>query len=364
MSKEKSKVIIIGSGISGSLTGALLHKRGYDVNIFDHQYTSDIPNEKINNATRASLGILMGNCYSRLSGRGWKLRQKSMQLWSKWIEELSTNDIKLSIDGPLIKLAHSDEEYLEMKKFIALRTNKKVELLDERITYQLKRYFPKRKIQGFISHDDGRINPRLLMDSLREYLQTKKVTIYQEKIIQIKKIINSRNKWSIVNEIGEEYKSEFLILCNSVGSQKLLETINFKIELEPVLGQALELEVKQPNINLLKLPKIININGINIIPISEKQFILGSTLEYGLKADEDELNNLYLHNLYLPKWTREARTIRKWYGIRCRPKKDYSPIIKVIDENLLLCTGLFRNGILLAPACAEWIANEIDKKKI
>ena len=48
-----------------------------------------------------------------------------------------------------------------------------------------------------------------------------------------------------------------------------------------------------------------------------------------------------------------------WYGVRSRPDGEPSPIMKKLEDGLIICTGFYKNGILLAPACSRWVANEI-----
>jgi len=55
----------------------------------------------------------------------------------------------------------------------------------------------------------------------------------------------------------------------------------------------------------------------------------------------------------------KGKITNKWYGIRSRPDGEPSPIIKFLDNGLILCTGFYKNGILLAPACSNLVANRI-----
>ena len=50
---------------------------------------------------------------------------------------------------------------------------------------------------------------------------------------------------------------------------------------------------------------------------------------------------------------------KKWYGVRSRPDGEGSPVMKILDDGLIICTGFYKNGILLAPACSKWSANEV-----
>jgi glycine/D-amino acid oxidase-like deaminating enzyme len=39
-------------------------------------------------------------------------------------------------------------------------------------------------------------------------------------------------------------------------------------------------------------------------------------------------------------------------------------LLKELEPGLLINTGHYRNGILLAPSCAEWIGLKIENKSI
>ena len=60
-----------------------------------------------------------------------------------------------------------------------------------------------------------------------------------------------------------------------------------------------------------------------------------------------------------PNWLIKGKISKKWYGIRSRPDGEPSPIMKNLEDGLIICTGFYKNGILLAPACSKWVANEI-----
>ena len=68
-----------------------------------------------------------------------------------------------------------------------------------------------------------------------------------------------------------------------------------------------------------------------------------------------------MKNLYgnAPEWLQKAQIQHKWYGIRARPIDQAAPILKTLEAGLILNTAHYRNGILLAPACAEWVSNQI-----
>ena len=126
-----------------------------------------------------------------------------------------------------------------------------------------------------------------------------------------------------------------------------------------MLGQAIEVEINDAEVNLLSLPKQFNINGKNIIQKSKNTLIIGSTDEYGTSPKENVFDKLTDFIDKKPKWLTEDKISKKWFGIRSRPDGEPSPIIKNLNDGLIICTGFYKNGILLAPACSKWVTNEI-----
>ena len=195
-----------------------------------------------------------------------------------------------------------------------------------------------------------------LLKTINIYLKNKKINFINEEIIEIKKI---NNQWISTCKNKSEIKSDAIILCNSLNALKLIDLNSHDIKLKPVLGQAIEIAINEKETNLLSLPKHFNINGKNFLPLNKNKIIIGSTDEYGIKPKEnifEELTN-YLENK--PKWLVKDNITSRWFGIRSRPEGEPSPILKSLEKGLILCTGFYKNGILLAPACSNWISNEI-----
>ena len=73
-----------------------------------------------------------------------------------------------------------------------------------------------------------------------------------------------------------------------------------------------------------------------------------------------------MQNLYgnAPEWLQNAQIQKEWYGIRARPTKQPAPLLEKLEPGLIINTGHYRNGVLLAPACAEWINEKITNQFI
>ena len=297
----------------------------------------------------------MGNIFQRSSGRGWRLRQRSMTLWPEWIEELNKGDYPIKIEKPLIKLARSKPEAEFMQKLERERKNLGVNYFTKDSKFYSNEIFPTINFGGLISYNDGRINSIKLHQAILNQLEHKNVHIIKAKAISL----NKSKKWSVRLSDRNTVETDLVIISSSLGSERLLKPLNHFLELKPVLGQALELELKQNNI--YKWPAILILNNINIIPQKNNKIIIGATLEQGNTPNIKFLEELKSLNTKTPVWLKGAKTIKHWYGIRGRPEGRSSPVLEVLEPGLILATGHYRNGILLAPATAEWIEQKINE---
>ncbi len=361
--KNEIEISIIGSGIAGITTAFYLGKKGYKVNLIDPKVNSEINNLNPNNGTQAALGVLMGNIYKKSKGRAFLLRNTSMRLWKEWLIEIDDSESNIKFETPLIKLASSEQEYQSM---IEISQNKRIygiELLDKTSIDFWSSIFEKKLIGGLISHEDGRLNPIKLIKSLMKKLEKMKVNKVDDSVIKISKNVNSSEKsWKIYLEKKDSIYQDYVIICSAINTQKLLNPLGHNITLEPVLGQVIELELKNHLTDWGKWPAILNHQSINFIHHNPNHIIMGATIESGTKPSilyqKQMLNN---SNLSL-KWMKQAKIIKEWYGIRARPTNEPSPLLKELEPGLLINTGHYRNGILLAPSCAEWIGLKIDER--
>jgi len=213
-------------------------------------------------------------------------------------------------------------------------------------------------MKGIISHKDGRINPISLLDTLNLYLKNKKINFLRDEIINIKRL---NKKWIATSKNNNAIKSDAIILCNSLNALNLVSEKIHKVKLKPVLGQAIEVCTKSDEVDLLSLPKHFNIDGKNIIPTTKNKIIIGSTDEYDEKPAENVFEKLtdFIENK--PEWLSKDKVTRQWFGIRSQPKGEPSPVQKNLGDGLIMCTGFYKNGFLLAPSCAHWVVNELNK---
>jgi len=347
---QKTRIVIIGSGIIGKFNALELSELGFEITIVDPgQYK---------NSSNAALGLLIGNMYQKRRGRSWDLRKQSIELWPQWIVFLQKFNRELTIKKPLIQLTTNEEKFKKLEKFIYDINDQNLRILerDSLFIRNINEVFQTENLKGIISFEDGQINANSLLKTIDKSLKNKKINFLKKEIINIRK---SNNQWISTTTDKEDIKSDVVILCNSLKVVDLIESISHNIKLKPVLGQAIEVNINDTEVDLLSLPKHFNIDGKNIIPKSKNQLIIGSTDEDSTKPEENTFEKLTDFLDKKPSWLTKAKVSKKWFGIRSRPDGEPSPIMKNFGEGLIICTGFYKNGILLAPACSKWVANEI-----
>ena len=211
-------------------------------------------------------------------------------------------------------------------------------------------------MQGIVSYEDGRINPKILLKTIDILLNSKNIKTIDDTVIEVRK---NKEDWISILKGGHHIISKVVIFCNSLNALEIINNKKYNLGLEPVIGQAIEISTNDNSTNFLTLPKVFSINQKNIIPLSNNKLIIGSTDEYNHKPQKEHIENLINFIDYKPKWLNPKNITKKWFGIRSKPIGEGSPILKALEKGLILCTGFYKNGILLAPVCSQWVSKEI-----
>ena len=353
-------MVVVGAGLVGVATAWLLLNRGHGVCLIDPGGTGAQP---AGAGTSAALGVLMAQVYRRSSGRGWRLRQRSLQLWQDWSHQLAERGAPLPLRPGLLQLA-ADPKELELQQRLVLERNAKgfpLRQLSPGELAQLQPQLPDGALGGLFSPLDGQLDPivtrqRLLQDALSRGLEL--VSDRAEAI----GATSGADRWRLHLASGTQLDTPWLLVCAGLASAALLEPLGHPRPLAPVLGQALELQLPS-GCDGERWPGSVLWQGINLVPRPGGRLWLGATLEPELAAgalgDPAALEALRQLNGHASDWLRAATPLRQWQGLRARPVGRPAPLLEQLEPGLLLLSGHYRNGVLLAPASAEWAADQI-----
>ena len=109
---------MIGAGVVGLCVAWHLQGLGHAVTLIDPDLGGA---QAEGSGSTAALGLLMAQVYRRSSGRGWRLRQQSLELWQTWRLELEGRGYVLPWKAGLLQLARDGQELQAQQRLAAER---------------------------------------------------------------------------------------------------------------------------------------------------------------------------------------------------------------------------------------------------
>jgi glycine/D-amino acid oxidase-like deaminating enzyme len=132
-----------------------------------------------------------------------------------------------------------------------------------------------------------------------------------------------------------------------------------------VLGQAVRLKLNAP-LGDRSFQPVITGDDVHIVPLGSGEYWVGATVEFPgatgeVAADPKSLQQVMTGAIALCPALANATLLKTWSGLRPRPQNRPAPVVERLSgyENILLATGHYRNGVLLAPATAEKVKEAI-----
>jgi glycine/D-amino acid oxidase-like deaminating enzyme len=368
-----SKVVIIGCGVVGAaIAYELSLVPGLSVTVLDKQPPAQ-------GATGAALGVLMGIISHKIKGKAWQLRQASMQRYESLIPELEAitgRQIPYNRQGILLLvpsfLPENAATLADWEKLVEIRQSQGWQLQIWQVD-QIRSKCPQLNLEqitaAIYSPQDRQVDPATLTLALVEAAQRNGVTFqFGVTVDGVKSTPSAGTNLGICAQIQTTLgpiEVDWLVIAAGLGSTPLTASLAQPIEIKPVLGQALHLHLKNPLGNLDFQPAITK-DDIHIVPLGQGEYWVGATVEFpteqgDILTDPARLEEVIQKAIALCPALAEAAIIRVWSGLRPRPENRPAPVIGLLPgyRNVLLATGHYRNGILLAPATAIAIREAI-----
>ena len=385
------RVAIIGCGIVGASIAFELSKfPELKVTVFDKQPPAQ-------GSTGAALGVLMGVISHKTKGRNWQLRETSLQYYETLIPELEAatgRKIPFNKQG-ILMLCSEGEDLSKWEKLAATRKSQgwKLELWD---VERVREFCPHLDlnhniIAGIYSPQDRQVDPTTLTLALVDAAKLNGVIF--EFGVEVQGIMSGQDAHPTTNSLScgtgilpvtenstnptinliscgtgilpVTEKFDRLIVSAGLGSAAVTASLNQLVDIRPVLGQALHLRLKYPLGNPDFAP-VITCDDVHIVPLANQECWVGATVEFPenggeVQANADMLDEVMARAIALCPALAEAEIIRKWSGLRPRPEGRPAPIIEALPSNskVLIASGHYRNGVLLAPATARSIREMI-----
>ena len=349
-------VAIIGAGVCGLGIGWRLAEAGCAVTVFDRGRAGQ-------GATWAAAGMLAAGVECEPGEEALlEITLESQRLWPAFrrdLEAASGLEIGYRDEGTLVAALNRDDVE-ELRFNFELQTGLGIELdwLSGAEARQREPYLRPGAPAAVYSRHDHQVDNRLLALALKEAFLRAGGDL-QEKVAVEAIDCEAGHAAGLVVE-GRRHPAEVVVLAAGAWSRDIegLPEVA-RPPVRPVKGQmlALQMDPQEPLLrHVLWAPRIY------MVPRSDGRLIVGATVEE--RGFDDSLTAGGVFSVLEAGWRalpaiEELPIAEMWVGFRPTSRDD-APILGPAPlEGLYLATGHHRNGILLAPATADYVAEAI-----
>lgn len=371
------RVVIVGCGVVGAaIAYELSQLTGLAITVLDCQPPARA-------STGAALGVLMGVVSQKTKGRAWNLRQTSLRLYQQWLPELESltgQPLPVNRQGVLLLSSEADLSKWEALSSLRQQQGWPLELWT---LAQVGDRCPHLSLQGITagiySPQDCQINPTALTHALVAGAAKRGVQFdFSSQVASLEFADATRQRCVGVRTTqGDRHAADWVVIASGLGTTPLLDALPMpKIEIRPVLGQAMRVKLGEPMGDRTFQP-VITGDDIHIVPLGDGEYWIGATVEFpegeagmhltaptdpsAIAANPAALEIVREGAIALCPQLSKADVQHTWSGLRPRPANRPAPVLERLSAcpNLILAAGHYRNGVLLAPATAEWVSGEI-----
>lgn len=349
----KTDIVIIGGGIIGLSIANQLAEAGKKVTIIE----KGNPGEEASAAAAGMLAPMAETAHS-IPAVLAKLFEESHALYPDFVKDLQEEtgiQIGYQTSGSIIVASDYQEASLLAGMLErCLKNGKKVEEFPPDLlktkqpglsgSIEAALYFPQ----------DHYVNNRALIKALLRRAAQLEVEILTGTQVTSFKIRDAKIE-SVLLPLGE-ISGEIYINCAGAWAATIGGLYNMP-PVRPIRGQLLQLRARPQ-----KLTHLIHSSECYIVPWPDGRILIGSTLEnvgFNKTVTADGIHRLLVAALKIAPCLKSAVFEKAWAGLR-PDTSDNLPILgKTEISNLIMATGHFRNGILLAPITAKLISELI-----
>ena len=352
MKNNEFDIVIIGAGVIGFSIAFRLKRIQPDLKI---AVLGDPMNSLM--ASRAAAGMLapFGEC--KRADRFFEFCRESLDQYPAFIEEVvsvSGVPVFFSMQGSLIPSAFFGSGWEDQKRFFQ----------EEKIPHEVWTPATVREKAPYLSEDcgevmwvgEGQVNNRQLHDSLIAAARQSGVAVLEKNVTGF--VRDGTAIGCAVTDSGN-MKSKKFILASGSWSQQLGKILGVSMPLKPIKGQMCRLQVEDNRLDY-------TVHGLltYIAPWRGGHgFVIGSTMEdrgFDASVEDQVIQDLIGRATAILPCLRSAPLIESWTGLR-PAAEDLMPVMgkSVRYDNLYYSTGHYRNGILQAPAQADYVARVI-----
>jgi len=345
-------VIIVGGGVIGCSIAWRLAQAGLKVTVFERGRVGC-------EASRAAAGMLSPQGESQTAGPFFDLCLRSRAMYRSFAEELndaSGIDVEYKDEGTLFIVLQSEDDQ-EKTRWATWQQEAGLPL--EHVSADdIRKIEPavtESATRAIFLPQEHQIENRRLMDALEVAMKRTGVELIEG--AEVTALATDHGKVTGVVSAGPRLDADVVVVAAGTWSSPLLEPIGLNVRVIPARGQMIAVRGGTCPLN-----RVLHSSKVYLVPRRDGRILIGATVEYAGFLKEvtvGAIEHLLSAAVELAPSLREFEIVETWCGLR-PDTLDHLPIIGPSGvNNLLLATGHFRNGILLAPITAGLISHVI-----
>lgn len=343
-------ILIIGGGAIALSTAIELALQGAEVTVVSRDFKQA--------ATHAAAGMLAPEAEALPLGPMQALCLRSRSLYPEWTRKLEALTGLSTEYWPCGILAPALTEDISSGVTPADQPTTDSQWLDQAAIHQFQPQLSPRVAGGWWFPKDAQVNNRALARVLWAAAGELGVNLYEG--VSAEAIQHQRQRITEIKTSAGDWQAAQYILATGAWSSELLPIPVVPRKGQMLSVQAISSEVVQP------LKQVLFGTQIYLVPRHDGQIIIGATSEdVGFTPNNTAAGVQSLLEaaiaLYPPiqNWpTRES-----WWGFRPATPDEYPILGYGPYSNLILATGHYRNGILLAPVTATLLADLVLRQQ-
>ncbi|MBA2479542.1 MAG: glycine oxidase ThiO [Planctomycetes bacterium] len=338
MASESGRVAVIGGGVIGLSIAWRLAADGRRVTVYDAA-------PEAREASWAAAGMLAPHHEADSADDLWRLGVASLASWPAFSAALGGSAATDHHQhGGLVPLVEAgDHAAIASRQAMLLSQGIDAQWLDQPAVRALEPALS--SVGGALLVPGGQVDPRRVVAALRQACAAAGVELRYHVAV-------SAVEPGLVADGAGTARFDEVILASGAWTPDLARLAGVELVGEPVKGQLIRFQVPDG-----LLTRFVHSHHAYLVPRRGQGVVVGSTMvSAGFDRSEDPaaIARLAAGARALVPALAEAGIAESWTGLRPRLQGG-KPLIGRLAAGLLLATGHFRNGVLLAPITAEII---------
>jgi glycine oxidase len=335
-------VVVVGGGIMGCACAWDLARRGLSVTLFERS----VPGAE---ASSAAAGILGASVEYPEGGPLARLARESRRLYPGFVRELVR---RTGIDPEYRECGVLEVDFRK-RPARSRSTAAASRPLGGRALRKLEPALSDRLRWGALHPGDARVNPRLLLRALRIAAGRDGVEFRTGAYVR-RVVVRDERAVGIALDDGEIVRAKHVVVAAGSWTTLVEGTGLSAGAVVPARGQIVELETPEP-----LLRRVVLGPNAYLVPRDDGRVLVGSTLEfvgYRRVVTARAIRDLLHAAIRLVPALAGAEFRSSWSSFRPYTKSELPLIGTTAVPGLVLATGHYRNGILLAPVTAAVVS--------